>query len=73
MEKTYLTTVETMEYLSISRNTLKKMIAEGVLPKPVNLGSRLVRFSRVDIDNYIQQKRDNDSGIESYEETAHPS
>jgi excisionase family DNA binding protein len=54
MEKNYLTASEAMAYLSVSRNTLKKLIAGGFIPEPARLGSRLLRFDRREIDKYLR-------------------
>jgi excisionase family DNA binding protein len=54
MEKNFLTPAEAMAYLSVSRNTLKKMIANGVIPEPARLGSRLLRFDKREIDKYLR-------------------
>jgi excisionase family DNA binding protein len=65
MEKVYLTPTEAMAYLSVSRNTLKKMVRLGMLPEPARLGSRLMRFDRSEIDRYlrgVQYEKDADLG-----------
>ncbi len=56
MEKNYLTPIEAMKYLSVSRNTLKKMVSEGIIPPPARLGSRLMRFDRGEIDKYLSKQ-----------------
>jgi excisionase family DNA binding protein len=66
MEKNFLTAAEAMAYLSVSRNTLKKLIADGFIPEPARLGSRLLRFDRSEIDKYLRgsndEKEDDPSG-----------
>jgi excisionase family DNA binding protein len=68
MEKNFLTASEAMAYLSVSRNTLKKLIAGGFIPEPARLGSRLLRFDRKEIDKYLRgrnEEEDNPSGCDN--------
>jgi excisionase family DNA binding protein len=51
-----LTTSETMQYLSIGKTKLFKMVKEGRL-NPVRIDSNL-RFDKEDLDEFISRSKD---------------
>jgi excisionase family DNA binding protein len=52
-----LTTSETMQYLSIGKTKLFKLIKDGRL-NPVRIDSNL-RFDKEDLDEFIRRSKDN--------------
>lgn len=45
---------ELRKILSVSRNTLSKLIESGMVPRPIVLGPRLNRWRASDIERVIQ-------------------
>jgi prophage regulatory protein len=48
---------EVASMLGTSRRTVWKLRRVGVLPEPVRLSKRLVRWRRADIDDYLARRR----------------
>ena len=55
MEARYLTIEAACGYLSVTRNTLNRMVDEGLIPKPIRMGPRLIRFDREEIDQWLDR------------------
>ncbi len=52
--KNLMTKAETCEYLNLSDSTIYRLRRDNVFPKPLQLGSRNLRWKRKDIDNWLE-------------------
>ena len=52
-----LTTAEAAEYLSVSRRTLTRWLAEGIGPPSIKLPSGARRYRKADLDRWIAEYR----------------
>lgn len=50
----YMTTKEAMEYLKVSRETLRRWVNSGKLP--AFKGEKILRFKKDDLDKMLQEK-----------------
>ena len=48
-----MTAQEVADRLSFSVRTVYRLVARGVLPKPVRFNRKLVRWKKSDIDRYL--------------------
>lgn len=55
-EPRMLKAVDVCKYLSISPNTLRRMVANGLLPQPKPITGKLVRWDKRMIDAYLDGK-----------------
>ena len=54
MSAKLLTARETAKVLAISKRQLWRLVATGVLPKPVRLARRTTRWRLADIENFVR-------------------
>jgi len=53
MEKLILTESEVRKIVGMSRTTLWRMRLDGRFPKPLDMGTRSVRYRRADIESWV--------------------
>jgi excisionase family DNA binding protein len=53
----YLTRADVAAYLSVSPNTVSRMVDAGTLPAPIKLNGTMPRWDREAIDASLQSKR----------------
>lgn len=56
LEPRLLKAEEVCRYLSISPNTLRRMVAQGLLPPAQALSGKVVRWDKRQIDAYLDNK-----------------
>ena len=47
---------EVAELIRLSRPSIYRLMASGSFPKPVQVGSRAVRWRRADVEEWIEQR-----------------
>lgn len=52
-EKRYLSTVEAAKYIGVSKNTLRKYVAKGLVPAH-KFGERLWKFDPAELDDAVK-------------------
>lgn len=52
-----LTQAEVCERLGMAKSTLKRGVTTGVLPRPLRIGRRLLRWPESRIEGWLQQKQ----------------
>ena len=57
MDYRLLTRGEVEEWLSVSRNTLDRMITERRIPPPVRIGPRSLRWASDDLEAWVQSRK----------------
>ena len=57
-ESLILTQAETLVLVSLSRDYVWKLRRSGDFPAPLNLGSRLLRWRRADIERWVEERSD---------------
>ena len=55
LNKRLLTLREAIAVVSLSRSTIYRGMEAGWLPRPLKIGSRMVRWSVADIDAYLDR------------------
>ena len=58
-----LTIGEVMDRCSISRSTIYRMMESGVLPRPVKIGERAVRWYEFEIDDFVASRPRSESEV----------
>ncbi len=64
MEREYLTIADVATMLGVSKPTVRKAVDERGLPA-IRLGERTYRFSRVAVDNWINEQQKGSHGRRS--------
>ena len=52
--KKLMTKADMCEYLSISDSTLFRLRRDNIIPKPLNLGARVIRWQKEDIESWLK-------------------
>lgn len=52
-ERRFLSTAEAAKYIGVSKNTLRKYVAKGVVPAH-KFGEKLLKFDRVELDDAVK-------------------
>ena len=52
-EKRYLSTVEAAKYIGVSKNTLRKYVAKGLVPAH-KFGEKLLKFDPAELDDAVK-------------------
>ena len=55
-ESLILTQAETLELVSLSRDYVFRLRQAGDFPAPLDLGSRLLRWRRADIERWVEER-----------------
>ena len=55
-ESLILTQAETLALISLSRDYVWKLRRSGDFPQPLDLGSRLLRWRRADIERWVEER-----------------
>lgn len=53
MTDEYLTLAEAAKYLKVSKSTMRRWLVEGRGPPVTNLGERLLRYRRSELDDWV--------------------
>jgi predicted DNA-binding transcriptional regulator AlpA len=53
-DKKLMTKADICEYLAISDSTLFRLRRDKVMPKPLSLGERVIRWQKKDIDIWLE-------------------
>lgn len=52
-EKRWLSTVEAAKYIGVSKNTLRKYVAKGIVPAH-KFGEKLLKFDPAELDDAVK-------------------
>lgn len=51
----YMTRAQLAAYLGVSRATVTNLIKRRVIPAPVKMGTKMLRWKRSDVDRYLEE------------------
>lgn len=60
----YLTPVQAASYIGISRSAFDKLVKSSVLPKPIALTDKLLRWDKMKLDDYLERLGDTNESKE---------